>query len=200
MGEQVTALRTSSGTWSRSTFRPISWGRSPVTRLISKWPNGSAACSPSRACSAWPGRRNGAGEAPHPGSKPPSVRRCGRTTNLAAPSTWGSTGWDRRSCGTAHPSSSAAPAGDRPGRGHLVPGLQRTERRLRPGFAADRGPAGRGRLADVGPEDLDVVRHHGPVVFPSGPHVEGGKEAAGPHRSSWCRCRTRRSRFGRSIP
>ena len=56
----------------------------------------------------------------------------------------------------------AAPPADRQRRGDLVPGLQRARRRVRPRVAADRGPPRRRRLADHGPEDVDVLRHSWP--------------------------------------
>ena len=89
-----------------------------------------------------------------------------------------------------------APAADRAGRGHLVPGLQRARRRLRPGVAADGGPARRRRLAHHRPEDLDLLRHDGPVVLPAGPHLAGREEAAGHHGLPGARWPTRRSRCG----
>jgi alkylation response protein AidB-like acyl-CoA dehydrogenase len=44
-------------------------------------------------------------------------------------------------------------------RAHLVPGLQRTQRRLGPRGAADRGGAGRRRMGGERPENLDLARH-----------------------------------------
>ena len=41
--------------WWPSTSRRTSSGRSPTTRPTWRWPSGSAGCSPSAACSAWPG-------------------------------------------------------------------------------------------------------------------------------------------------
>ena len=65
---------------------------------------------------------------------------------------------------------------DRPRRGDLVPGLHRARGRLRPRVAADHRAARRRRLAGHRPEDLDVLRHHGAVVLPAGPHVEQGEK------------------------
>ena len=90
-----------------STSPRTSSARSPTTRPTWRSPSGSAGCSPSAGCCAWPGRRSSAGAARRCGSRPWCARRCGRTTSRAARSTWASTGSGRRSCATARPSSSA---------------------------------------------------------------------------------------------
>ena len=57
---------------------------------------------------------------------------------------------------------------DRRRGGHLVPGLQRARGRLGPRLPAHARHRGRRRLAHQRPEDLDVLRRHGPVVRPGG--------------------------------
>ncbi len=68
-----------------------------------------------------------------------------------------------------------APAADRPGRGHLVPGLQQSPRPAPTWRRSRPRPGGRRRLADQRPEDLDLLRHHGPVVLPPPPARRVGK-------------------------
>ena len=82
----------------------------------------------------------------------------------------GSTGWARDHAARDRRAAAPAPAADRAGRGDLVPGLQRAGRWLGSGLPADGGRAGRRRMADLGPEDLDLVRPDGPVVLPAHPH------------------------------
>ena len=80
-----------------------------------------------------------------------------------------------------------------------MPGVQRA-RTPAPTWRRCRPPPGRDGdgWRVVGPEDLDVVRDHGAVVLPAGPHVEGREEAAGPQRLPRADDATRGSRCGRS--
>ncbi len=87
--------RTLSGCLHRRPGRP----RDGPAVLPARWP--------SATCCAWRGPRSSAAAARRSGSRPWCARRCGRTTNRAAPSTWASTGSGRSSCGTAPPNSSA---------------------------------------------------------------------------------------------
>ena len=64
---------------------------------------------------------------------------------------------------------------DRARRGDLVSGLLRTGGGFRPRVAAHGRAARRRRLAGQRPEDLDVLRHHGAVVLPARPHLQGGR-------------------------
>ena len=108
MGEAVAALRGELRELVREHMPAgLPRARSPTTRPTWRSPSSSAGCSPSGACSAWPGPRSSAAAARRRGSRPWCARRCGRTTSPAAPSTWASTGSARRSCGTARRSSSA---------------------------------------------------------------------------------------------
>ena len=76
----------------------------------------------------------------------------------------------------------AAPLGHRRRRRDLVPGLQRARGRLRPGLAPHPGRRGRRRLAHHRPEDLDLLRRHGPVVRAGRP----GRARASATRASRC--------------
>ena len=58
----------------------------------------------------------------------------------------------------------------------------------------------RRRLAGLRPEDLDLLRHHGAVVLPARPDLDGGEEAAGPDDLPGADVRARASRSGRSGP
>ena len=166
------AARRARDTWSTSTCPPTSSGRSPTTPPTSRWPRRSAGSSPSGACCAWPGPRSSAAATPRRGSRP-SVREEMWAHHEPRGAQYMGVNWVGPTImrhGTPE-QQRTAPAADRPRRGHLVPGLQRAGRRLGPGVAADRGPARRRRVAGLRPEDLDLVRHHGPVVLPAGPHL-----------------------------
>ena len=176
LGAAADELRQELRAWCRPTSRPDFLGAFTADPAdLAGERRTSATSSPSRDCSAWPGRRSSAGAAARPGSRPSCARRCGRTTSRAARSTWGSTGSGPTIMRHGTPRAAAqAPAADRPRRGDLVPGLQRAGRRLRPRLAAHRGPARRRRLAHLRPEDLDLLRDDGAVVLPARPHLARG--------------------------
>ena len=83
-----------------------------------------------------------------------------------------------------------APRGDppahRPGRDHLLAGLQRAQRRLGPALAQDRGAARRRRLRDPRPQDLVEPRRHRRLRPGAGPHEpRGAPRRRGSACSSW---------------
>ena len=69
------------------------------------------------------------------------------------------------------------PAEDPRRRAHLVPGLLRAQRRLRPRVAAHRGGARRRSLGRQRPEDLDHARQRRQLDLPAGAHRQERQEA-----------------------
>ena len=132
--------------WSTSTFHPVFSAPSPTIPRICNSRSTSAACSPSKGCCAWPGRRSSAGAADRRGSRPSCARKCGPTMSRAAPSTWASTGSARPSCGTAPRSNDSntclrSPAATSSGaRASASPTPDRTSRRYAPRRAATATP------------------------------------------------------------
>ncbi len=150
------------------------WGRSPTTRPIWRPRSSSAASWPNATCCAWRGREEFGGggasvweqtvvrEEMWAHHEPRGAQYMG--VNWVGPIIMrhGTEEQQRRHL---------PPIARR--RGDLVPGLLRARGRFGPGVAAHARPAaedGR-RLAGQRSEDLDLLRDHGAVVLPAGPHL-----------------------------